>query len=91
MDKSGDLISDKGEWADYGILRRDKDDLRLLTQLVTGHANLGYHRYLMNIEYSPNCDCGEVKTTVHHITEARNKTRYPRYYLWDNRGDILWR
>ena len=70
MDENGDLISEKGERTDYGILRRDKDYLRLLTQLVTGHGNIGYHRYLMNIENSPNCDCGEVQTAVHLITEC---------------------
>ena len=53
-----------------GILRRDKDDLRLLTQLVTGHANLGYQRYLMSLENSPNYDCGKAQTAVHLITEC---------------------
>ena len=28
-----------------GTYKRDKDDIRLLTQLVTGHVNLKYHRF----------------------------------------------
>ena len=59
-----------------GILRRDKDDVRLLTQLVTGHANLAYHRFLMNMEASPNCDCGEVQTAVHPLTECPSLVGY---------------
>ena len=59
-----------------GILRRDKDDVRLLTQLVTGHANLAYHRFLMNMEASPNCDCGEVQTAVHLLTECPSLVGY---------------
>ena len=59
-----------------GILKRDKDDIRLLTQLVTGHANLGYHRFLMSLEDSPDCSCGETQTAIHILTECPNLAGY---------------
>ena len=46
-------------WSRY-LLRNDRNDIRILTQLVTGHANLLYHRYIMKMEESPICNrCGE--------------------------------
>ena len=58
------------KWKHY-ILRRDKDDIRLLTQLVTGHANLKYHRFLMGLEDDEKCElCGQKQTAIHVLTEC---------------------
>ena len=32
-----------------------KNDLRILTQLVTGHSNLQRHRYIMKLKDDPYC------------------------------------
>ena len=46
-----------------------KNDLRILTQLVTGHANLRRHRYIMKLEDDPYCSmCGEEQTAIHILT-----------------------
>ena len=63
------------DWSRY-ILRRDKDDIRLLTQLVTGHANLKYHRFLMGLEDNPDCEhCGERQTAIHIGTYRMPRAR----------------
>ena len=64
------------DWSKY-ILSHDKNDIRLLTQLTTGHANLKYHRFMMNIEDNPDCDfCGERQTAIHIITECPSIVGY---------------
>ena len=48
-----------------------KNDLRILTQLVTGHANLQRHRYIMKLEDDSYCSismCGEEQTAIHILT-----------------------
>ena len=53
------------------ILKRDRDDIRLLTQLVTGHANLQYHRFVMGLEDNDMCDkCGDRQSAVHVLAEC---------------------
>ena len=53
------------------ILKRDRDDIRLLTQLVTGHANLQYHRFVMGLEDNDKCDkCGDRQSAVHVLAEC---------------------
>ena len=63
------------------ILNRTKSQLRVMVQLVTGHANLRRHRFLMNLEESPICECGEEEeTSIHLLTrcplQARNRWHY---------------
>ena len=49
-------------------LRMSKHDLRILTQIITGHANLRRHKYLMGLEDSPSCTaCGEGDETPQHL------------------------
>ena len=49
----------------------EREKLRILTQLVTGHANLKRHRYLLGLEDNPDCNlCGEVQTSIHILTDC---------------------
>ena len=53
----------------------------MLTQIATEQANLKWHRYLMNLEESPLCDCGEDKESASHVLiecplQARNRWQY---------------
>ena len=53
----------------------------MLTQIATGHANLKRHRYLMNLEESPLCDCCEDEESASHVLiecllHARNRWQY---------------
>ena len=42
------------------ILRHSKKQIKIVTQLVTGHANLQRHRYIMGMEDNPDCrGCGD--------------------------------
>ena len=60
------------------ILKYERRHLRVLTQLVTGHANLKRHRYLMGMETSPTCDkCQEDEETAIHLM-----TTCPHYW-WE--------
>ena len=53
------------------ILNHSKEEIRILTQIITGHANLKRHRYLMDMEDNPLCDkCGMEETAIHLITEC---------------------
>ena len=57
-------------WAG-GIYNYDRRHIKVLTQLVTGHANLKRHRSLMGLEDNANCDrCGEPQESVHILTEC---------------------
>ena len=52
-----------------------------MVQLVTGHANLKRHRFLMNLEESPMCECDEEEETSIHLLarcplQARNRWHY---------------
>ena len=53
------------------ILNFDKQEVRALTQLATGHANLRRHRYLMGLDPDPYCEkCGMEQTSIHILTEC---------------------
>ena len=57
-------------WSKF-TTRMEREELRILTQLVTGHANLKRHRYLMGLEDNPDCNlCGEVQTSIHILTDC---------------------
>ena len=60
-----------GEWC-KDLMKLKTQDLRIGTQLLTGHANLQRHRYLMKLEESPTCPkCKEnEETTIHLLTEC---------------------
>ena len=65
------------EWKSK-ILNYERRHIRVLTQLVTGHANLKRHRYLMGMETSPTCDkCQEEEETAIHLM-----TTCPHYW-WE--------
>ena len=53
-----------------GIYSYERRHLRILTQLVTGHASLKRHLYLMGMVDSPNCECGEPQEAVHLLTDC---------------------
>ena len=70
----------KHKWSKL-ILTKTKPQIRVMVQLVTGHANLRRHRFLMNMEESPMCECGEEEETSIHILarcplQARNRWHY---------------
>ena len=45
-----------------------RKDIRIFTQIITGHANLKRHRYVMGIEEDPTCEkCGEGEETPEHL------------------------
>ena len=53
------------------LISRSRSDIRIITQLVTGHANIQRHRYIMKMEDNPYCNmCGEEQTSIHIITEC---------------------
>ena len=55
----------------WKILRYEKRHVRVLTQLVTGHANLKRHRYLMKLEDDPQCHiCQTEETAIHLLTNC---------------------
>ena len=57
------------------ILNYERRHVRVLTQLVTGHANLKRHRQIMGMEEEESCDfCGESQTSIHILTEC------PKFY-----------
>ena len=52
-------------------LQLNKKHLRILTQLVTGHANLKRHRYIMGMEDNPDCNhCGDEQTSTHILAKC---------------------
>ena len=49
-------------------LKMSKHDLRILTQIITGHANLKRHKHLMGLEDTPTCPaCEEGEETPQHM------------------------
>ena len=53
-----------GEWY-KDLMKLKTQDLRIGTQLLTGHANLQRHQYLMKLEESPTCPkCKENEETT---------------------------
>ena len=50
------------------ILRLNKRDIRIITQMITGHANLKRHRFIMGVEDNPICEkCEEAEETPEHL------------------------
>ena len=50
---------------------QNKKQIKIVTQLVTGHANLQRHRYIMGMEDNPDCrGCGMSETAIHLLTEC---------------------
>ena len=50
------------------ILKLNRKDIRYVTQIITGHANLRRHRYIMGLEEDPNCEkCEEEEETPEHL------------------------
>ena len=49
----------------------DRNGMRIITQIATGHASLKRHKFLMGLENSPDCDmCGMEQTPIHIFTEC---------------------
>ena len=58
------------EWKNRA-LSLERDELKVVTQLVTGHANLKRHRHVMGLEENELCQfCGESQTSIHILTEC---------------------
>ena len=58
----------KHRWKKY-VCSYNRNELRILTQIVTGHASLKRHLFLMGYVDSPNCEkCGEEQTSIHVMT-----------------------
>lgn len=56
----------------YKLLCTNKDDLRLLTHIITGHSYLKFFQHKIGNERSPLCDkCGEdTETVAHYLTQC---------------------
>ena len=55
------------KWASE-ILRLNKRDISIITQMITGHANLKRHRFIMGVEDNPICEkCEESEETPEHL------------------------
>ena len=70
----------KHKWSKF-ILNKTKPQIKVMVQLVTGHANLKRHRFIMNLEESPMCECDEEEETSIHLLarcplQARNRWHY---------------
>ena len=51
-----------------GLLKMGKRDLRVATQILTGHADLNYHLRKLNRDIAPTCSlCQEENETVEHV------------------------
>ena len=50
------------------IMNSSRRNIKTITQIITGHANLKRHRYLMGLETDPICDkCQEEEETMEHL------------------------
>ena len=57
------------------VLGLQRNELKVATQLVTGHANLKRHRHVMGLEDDELCQfCGESQASIHILTEC------PKFY-----------
>ncbi|KAL5258256.1 hypothetical protein ACHWQZ_G013033 [Mnemiopsis leidyi] len=66
-----------------GLLKMGKRDLRVATQILTGHAELNYHLRKLNRDIAPTCSlCQEENETVEHVL-----TRCP--LLWELRVELF--
>ena len=49
----------------------NRNEMRILTQIATGHGCLRRHKFIMGLVDSPNCElCGEEQTPIHIVTEC---------------------
>ncbi|KAL5272328.1 hypothetical protein ACHWQZ_G000521 [Mnemiopsis leidyi] len=66
-----------------GLLKMGKRDLRVATQILTGHTELNYHLRKLNRDIAPTCSlCHEENETVEHVL-----TRCP--LLWELRVELF--
>ena len=66
-----------------GLLKMSKRDLRVATQILTGHADLNYHLRKLNRDIAPTCSlCQEENETVEHVL-----ARCP--LLWELRVELF--
>ena len=64
------LPSPEHKWTKK-IWNLERNQLRIITQLTTGHANLQRHRHIMGMEEDPYCNkCGMEQTAIHILTEC---------------------
>jgi hypothetical protein len=49
------------------LMSLDKEQIRLVVKLLTGHCNLQYHKWLRGLIAEPECPCGHEKQTAKHI------------------------
>ena len=50
------------------IIRKNRSNIRKLTQILTGHANLKRHRHIMGLEDNAVCEkCNEEEETAEHF------------------------
>ena len=64
------------------ILKTDRKNIRIMTQIITGHANLNRHRYLMGLEPDPICnECMEDEETMEHLLAKCPVYAQDRYEL----------
>ena len=62
------------------IRGRTKRNIKILTQMITGHATLRYHLFKMKIEPEATCEhCQEGDETVEHFICECEAYAYPRY------------
>ena len=62
------MIPTKNKKWEKEIINSSRKNIRTITQIVTGHANLKRHRYLMGLEVDPICDkCQEEEETMEHL------------------------
>ena len=75
--KSIEQTADKPNWCylrssitgakEKKILEYNRGQIRALTQMVTGHANLKRHRNVMGMEDDEDCHyCGDSQTAIHY-------------------------
>ena len=61
-------LSDTNKKWSKELMNLNKIDIRYITQMITGHANLKRHKYVMGVEEDPTCDkCGEAEETPEHL------------------------
>ena len=50
------------------MIKMSTEDLRVATQILTGHADLNYHLRKLNGDIAPTCSlCQEENETVEHV------------------------
>ena len=68
-----------------GLLKIGKRDLRVATQILTGHADLNYHLRKVNRDIAPTCSlCQEKNKTVEHVLAKCPMLWKLRFELFDS-------